>query len=142
MVNLSDGSAAKPAAGTLGSTDSATGAPQNLPGEAVENEASNFITSFASIATSLMAGQDPHGAPDEGTGGPHSDFEPQLDVTLMAIAKDKAEGVDRPSEDKTKAPLQETVCLWTQEHPALILRCVFVDVEPNDAFNEHCAKCL
>ncbi|KAG7110732.1 hypothetical protein HYQ44_020309 [Verticillium longisporum] len=39
MVDMTTGGVAKPMAGTLGSTDAATGAPQNLKGEAVENEA-------------------------------------------------------------------------------------------------------
>ncbi|TQN65122.1 hypothetical protein CSHISOI_10308, partial [Colletotrichum shisoi] len=97
MVDIRDGSIAKPMGGTLGSTDSATGAPQNLKGESVENEASNFITSVSAIATNLMTGHDPHGAPNEQEGGSKKGFDPQFDVTTMAVVKDKAEGVDRPS---------------------------------------------
>ncbi|CRK38005.1 hypothetical protein BN1723_018669, partial [Verticillium longisporum] len=82
---------------------------QNLKGEAVENEASNFVTSVAAIATNLMLGQDPHGAPFEQEGGSRDGFKPQFDVTTMAVVKDKAEGMDRPSQDKTKAPIEEVV---------------------------------
>ncbi|GKT50082.1 uncharacterized protein ColSpa_10263 [Colletotrichum spaethianum] len=109
MVDIRDGSLAKPMGGTLGSTDAATGAPQNLKGESVENEASNFITSVSAIATNLLTGKDPHGAPNEVEGGSKQGFKPQLDVTTMAVVKDKAEGVDRPSQDKTKAPMEEKV---------------------------------
>lgn len=118
MVNIGDGSIAKPMGGTLGSTDTATGAPQNLRGESAENEASNFITSVAAIATNLLSGQDPYGAPTEMDAGNNGNFTPQLDVSTMAVAKDKASGVDRPSEDKTKAPMEETVrftaLFWTR----------------------------
>ncbi|EEY18693.1 conserved hypothetical protein [Verticillium alfalfae VaMs.102] len=65
MVDMTTGGVAKPMAGTLGSTDAATGAPQNLKGEAAENEASNFVTRAAAIATNLVMGQDHHGAPFE-----------------------------------------------------------------------------
>ncbi|GJC89082.1 hypothetical protein ColLi_11920 [Colletotrichum liriopes] len=117
MVDIRDGSIAKPTGGTLGSTDAATGAPQNLKGESVENEASNFITSVSAIATNLMTGKDPHGAPNEVEGGSKQGFKPQLDVTTMAVVKDKAEGMDRPSQDKTKAPMEEKV--WEQMTPLL-----------------------
>ncbi|KZL63357.1 hypothetical protein CI238_10503 [Colletotrichum incanum] len=117
MVDIRDGSIAKPMGGTLGSTDAATGAPQNLKGESVENEASNFITSVSAIATNLMTGKDPHGAPNEVEGGSKQGFKPQLDVTTMAVVKDKAEGMDRPSQDKTKAPMEEKV--WEQMTPLL-----------------------
>ncbi|WYZ36032.1 hypothetical protein EsH8_X_000679 [Colletotrichum jinshuiense] len=114
---MATGSLAKPLAGTLGSTDSATGAPQNLKGESVENEASNFVTSVAAIATNMMTGRDPHGAPNELEGGSKQGFKPQLDVTTMAVVKDKAEGMDRPSQDKTKAPMEEEI--WNQMTPLL-----------------------
>ncbi|KAL0935690.1 uncharacterized protein CTRU02_210281 [Colletotrichum truncatum] len=117
MVDMTTGDIVKPMAGVLGSTDAATGAPQNLKGEAVENEASNFVTSVAAIATNLLMGQDPHGAPGEVGGGSRQGFKPQLDVTTMAVVKDKAEGMDRPSQDKTKAPMEEEV--WNQMTPLL-----------------------
>ncbi|KAK2005975.1 hypothetical protein LZ32DRAFT_642105 [Colletotrichum eremochloae] len=117
MVDIRDGSIAKPMAGTLGSTDAATGSPQNLKGESVENEASNFITSVSAIATNLLTGKDPHGAPSEIAGGSDHGFKPQFNVTTMAVVKDKAEGMDRPSQDKTKAPMEEKV--WEQMTPLL-----------------------
>ncbi|KAK1985287.1 hypothetical protein LZ30DRAFT_619723 [Colletotrichum cereale] len=117
MVDIRDGSVAKPISGTLGSTDAATGAPQNLKGESVENEASNFITSVSAIATNLLTGKDPHGAPNDVDGGSEQGFRPQFSVTTMAVVKDKAEGMDRPSQDKTKAPMEEK--MWEQMTPLL-----------------------
>jgi len=125
MVDISDGSLAKPMAGTLGSTDSATGAPQNLKGESVENEASNFVTSVAAIATNLLTGEDPQGAPNEVKEDGDAGFRPKLDVSLMAVMKDRAEGVDRPSEDKTKAPMEETI--WKQMTPLLHMMILISD---------------
>lgn len=52
LVNTSTGGIQKPRAGVLGSHDSATGAPENHKGEAVEKEANNFVTGIASVAVS------------------------------------------------------------------------------------------
>jgi hypothetical protein len=52
LVNTSTGGIQKPRAGVLGSHDSATGAPENHKGEAVEQEANNFVTGIASVAVS------------------------------------------------------------------------------------------
>ncbi|KAB5575305.1 hypothetical protein GE09DRAFT_590991 [Coniochaeta sp. 2T2.1] len=52
LVDKSTGGVQKPAAGVLGSHDSATGAPENHKGEAVEKEASNFVDGIASVAVS------------------------------------------------------------------------------------------
>lgn len=109
MINTKDGGVAKPMAGILGSTDTATGAPQNLRGESIENEASNFVTSFAAIVANLVTGQDPHGAPYDASKGDTGGVIPHVSAGTMAVAKDKAEGMDRPSEDKTKTPMEETV---------------------------------
>ncbi|KAK1579952.1 uncharacterized protein LY79DRAFT_651832 [Colletotrichum navitas] len=126
MVDIRDGSIAKPMGGILGSTDAATGAPQNLKGESVENEASNFITSVSAIATNLLTGKDPHGAPNEFDGSSEQGFKPQLDITTMAVVKDKAEGMDRPSQDKTKAPMEEKI--WEQMTPLLHMIILISDV--------------
>jgi hypothetical protein len=50
------GGVQKPKAGVLGSHDSATGAPENHKGEAVEQEASNFVNGIASVALSSATG--------------------------------------------------------------------------------------
>lgn len=112
MINIVDGNLAKPMAGTLGSTDTATGAPQNLRGESLENEASNFVTSFAAIAANLLTGQDPHGAPYDATAG-QGGVIAHMNMGTLAVAKDKAEGMNRPSEDKTKTPMEESISAQT-----------------------------
>jgi hypothetical protein len=45
-------------AGVLGSSDSITGAPENHAGEAVEQEASNFVASFTSIVVASAVEQE------------------------------------------------------------------------------------
>jgi hypothetical protein len=52
LIDGKSGGVKKPAAGVLGSDDSLTGAPEKHQGEAVEQEASNFVNSFTSIALS------------------------------------------------------------------------------------------
>jgi hypothetical protein len=52
LIDGKSGGVKKPAAGVLGSDDSLTGAPEKHQGEAVEQEASNFVNSFTTIALS------------------------------------------------------------------------------------------
>jgi 4-amino-4-deoxy-L-arabinose transferase-like glycosyltransferase len=63
MIDGKTGGVKKPTAGVLGSDNSLTGAPENHHGEAVEQEASNFVNGFASIAVSSAVGKDPHADP-------------------------------------------------------------------------------
>lgn len=114
----SKGGVQKPKSGTLGSTDSATGAPENHKGEAVEQEASNFVNGFASIALSSATGKHPQGEPPEGDS--HDDKVP--DPTRIAIgatdAKEKASGaIPSKEHDKTKVPME--TAMWTKMRPIM-----------------------
>lgn len=62
LVSAKTGGIQKPQAGVLGSTNSATGAPENYKGEAVEAEANNFVNSIASVAISSASGKHPANA--------------------------------------------------------------------------------
>lgn len=115
----SKGTVQKPKAGLLGSVDSATGAPENHKGEAVEQEASNFVSGIASVALSSAAGKHPQGGP------PGTDDEPGAmapDPTALASgaadAKDKAAG-GKPNQehDKTKAPME--TAMWLKMRPIM-----------------------
>jgi hypothetical protein len=64
MVDTLTGNLTKPNAGVLGSVDSITGAPENTRGQALENEASNFVTGLAAIGVNLMTSGDVHGEPN------------------------------------------------------------------------------
>lgn len=63
LVDGKTGGVQKPKAGVLGSHDSATGAPENHKGEAVEAEASNFVNGIAHIALSSASGKHPQNEP-------------------------------------------------------------------------------
>ncbi|KAL7779945.1 hypothetical protein CFE70_009963 [Pyrenophora teres f. teres 0-1] len=114
----STGGVQKPKSGTLGSTDSATGAPENHKGEAVEQEASNFVNGFASIALSSATGKHPQGEPPD-EDSPDSNVP---DPTRLAIgaadAKDQASGA-KPTKDydKTKVPME--TAMWTKMRPIM-----------------------
>ncbi|KAF1947959.1 hypothetical protein EJ02DRAFT_449427 [Clathrospora elynae] len=114
----STGGVQKPMAGTLGSTDSATGAPENHKGEAVEQEASNFVNGFASIALSSATGKHPQGEPlgEDSLGSSVPD--PTRLVIGAADAKDKAAGGKPGKEhDKTKVPME--TAMWTKMRPIM-----------------------
>lgn len=61
LVDPKTGGVQKPWAGTVGSKDSATGAPENHKGEAVEQEADNLVHGLAELAVSSAAGKHPAG---------------------------------------------------------------------------------
>ncbi|KAF2789517.1 hypothetical protein K505DRAFT_253221 [Melanomma pulvis-pyrius CBS 109.77] len=113
------GGVQKPKAGVLGSHDSATGAPENHKGEAVEQEASNFVNGIASVALSSATGKHPQGepAPDEGAPG-DSVPDPTSIAVSAADAKDKAAGAAPGKEhDKTKVPME--TAMWTKMRPLM-----------------------
>jgi len=118
LVDSLSGGVTKPNAVMLGSTDSVTGAPENIKGEALENEASNFVTALGAIAMNVILGKDPQGEPNKEEHGINVPMpEPNKMATMVATIKDKAEGIDKPSQDKTKVPM-ETI-MWSKMRPLL-----------------------
>ncbi|EME88861.1 uncharacterized protein MYCFIDRAFT_125916 [Pseudocercospora fijiensis CIRAD86] len=93
LVSASTGGVQKPKAGVLGSTDSATGAPEKHKGEAVEAEASNVVNSIASVALSSVAGKHPQNEP------PHAE---------------NSRGNDS---DKTRVPMETAI--WNNMRPIM-----------------------
>ncbi|PQE21434.1 Proteasome subunit beta type protein [Rutstroemia sp. NJR-2017a BBW] len=59
LIDSKTGGVKKPPAGVLGNETSLTGAPENHKGEAVEQEATNFVNSLTSIAITSAAGKHP-----------------------------------------------------------------------------------
>ncbi|KAF2135300.1 uncharacterized protein K452DRAFT_323134 [Aplosporella prunicola CBS 121167] len=119
LVDSSTGGVQKPKSGVLASTDSATGAPENHKGEAVEQEASNFVNGIASVALSSATGKHPQGEPDSEDGAPQ-DAAP--DPTAIAVgaadAKDAASGSKATAKhDKTKVPME--TAMWTKMRPIM-----------------------
>ena len=121
LVNSKTGGVQTPSAGVLGSTDSATGAPEKHKGEAVEQEASNFVNSFASVVISSAAGKHDQGKPDD-DGGSKTLDKNAPDPTKMAMAAADASasagGADTShAHDKTKLPMEDA--MWTKMRPAM-----------------------
>jgi hypothetical protein len=113
------GGVQKPKAGVLGSHDSATGAPENHKGEAVEAEANHFVTGIASVALASVSGKHPQGEPpsDEGSAA-NSVPDPSAVALGAATAKSKASGA-KPAEkhDKTKVPME--AAMWSKMRPIM-----------------------
>lgn len=121
LVSAKSGGIQKPKSGVLGSHDSATGAPENHKGEAVEQEASNFVHGIASIALSSATGKHPNNGPgdDEDDGAP-GDAAP--DPTSIAVGAADAKAVaagGKPGakHDKTKVPME--TAMWTKMRPVM-----------------------
>jgi hypothetical protein len=120
LISGKTGGIQKPPAGVLGSDDSLTGAPEKHQGEAVEQEASNFVNSFTSIAISSAAGKHPQGNPhDEDQSKLESNALDPTDIAMGASdAKEKAAGGGPNSVyDKTKEPM--SAAMWSKTRPIM-----------------------
>jgi hypothetical protein len=113
------GGVQKPRAGVLGSHDTATGAPENHKGEAVEQEASNFVNGIASVAISSAVGKHPQGEPESDKGAPADGIpDPTAIASKAAAAQDKAAGgAASAKKDKTKVPMETAI--WTKMRPVM-----------------------
>lgn len=118
LISGKTGGVQKPAAGVLGSDDSLAGAPEKHQGEAVEQEASNFVNSFTSIAISSAASKHPASDPhDEGQSKLESNA-PDPDIAMNASdAKEKAAGEPNAVHDKTKEPI--SAAMWSKTRPIM-----------------------
>jgi len=119
LVDGATGGIQKPRAGVLGSHDSVTGAPENHKGEAVEQEASNFVTGIAAVALSSAAGKHPQGDPDGADGsGLEVAPDPTSIVSSATDATAQAEGYKTGARhDKTKVPME--TAMWTKMRPIM-----------------------
>ena len=122
LIDSKTGGIKKPTAGVLGSDNSLTGAPEKHQGEAVEQEASNFVNSFTSIAISSAAGKHPQGDPHGEEEGASSLEDSAPDPTNMAMsaadAKEKsAGGQPNAVHDKTKEPM--SAAMWSKTRPVM-----------------------
>ncbi|KAK8044069.1 hypothetical protein PG993_004093 [Apiospora rasikravindrae] len=120
LVDAKTGGVQKPKAGVLGSHGSATGAPENHKGEAVEQEASNFFNGITAIILTSATGKHPQGEPDESGENDQDGNVP--DPTAVAVgaadAKDiAAGGKPSPRHDKTKKPVESA--MWSKMRPLM-----------------------
>ncbi|RAK98293.1 DUF3292 domain-containing protein [Aspergillus ibericus CBS 121593] len=109
LVDKDTGGVQKPKAGVLGSHDSVTGAPENMKGEAAEQEASNLITSVASVAVGSVAGKHDQGTPEDAP--IESSVPDAMEIaTNAADAQTAAHGeATDETHDKTRQPMRDTV---------------------------------
>lgn len=122
LIDSKTGGVKKPTAGVLGSDNSLTGAPEKHDGEAVEQEASNFVNGFTSIALSSAAGKHPQGDPHNEEEGASSLEDSSPDPTNIAMhaadAKDKSSGGNpNAKHDKTKEPM--SAAMWSKTRPVM-----------------------
>ncbi|KAI4278492.1 MAG: hypothetical protein LQ337_000975 [Flavoplaca oasis] len=117
LVDSNTGGVQSPKAGVLGSHDSATGAPEKHKGEAVEQEASNFVSGIGSIALSSATGKHEQGDPDS---DPLNKSVPDPTRLAMAGADAKASaqgGAPNEHHDKTKQPMEDA--MWGKMRPVM-----------------------
>lgn len=118
LVDSKTGSVQKPKSGVLGSHDSATGAPENHKGEAVEQEASNFVNGIASVALSSAAGKHPQGDPDSDDEAAGAAPDPTAVAIGAADAEEKSTGKKPGAKhDKTRIPIETAV--WAKMRPIM-----------------------
>jgi hypothetical protein len=118
LVNAKTGGVQKPKAGMLGSDDSLTGAPEKHQGEAVEQEASNFVSSFAHITLSAAAGKHPENDLQDKEGAIDKAVPDPTEVATGAVEAQKSTGDNAPaSHDKTKQPMEEA--MWNNLRPVM-----------------------
>ncbi|KAI1424288.1 hypothetical protein F5Y12DRAFT_785440 [Xylaria sp. FL1777] len=120
LVDSKSGGVQKPKAGVLGSHESATGAPENHKGEAVEQEARNFFNGFTAVVVTSATGKHPQANPQLGEGNSPDEIIP--DPTRLAVsaaeAKDVATGGHQvPKHDKTKVPVENAI--WSKMRPIM-----------------------
>ncbi|RHZ62962.1 DUF3292 domain-containing protein [Aspergillus thermomutatus] len=109
LVDKSTGGVQKPKAGVLGSHDSVTGAPEKYRGEAAEQEASNLITSVATVAVGSAAGKHDQGTPEDAP--MESSVPDATDIVSKTADAQAAAGGEVPADthDKTRQPMKDTV---------------------------------
>ncbi|KAI0206584.1 hypothetical protein F4808DRAFT_534 [Astrocystis sublimbata] len=121
LVDGKTGGLQKPKAGVLGSHESATGAPENHKGEAVEQEASNFFNGFTAVVVTSATGKNPQANPNtsEETSTIEDHVPDPTGLTASAAeAKDIAAGGTKASKhDKTKVPVENAI--WSKMRPVM-----------------------
>ena len=118
LVNAKTGGLQKPKAGMLGSENSITGAPEKHEGEAVEQEASNFVSSFAHITLSAAAGKRPENDLQDKEGAIDKAVPDPTRVATSAVEAKKSTGDSAPEiHDKTKQPMEDA--MWNNLRPVM-----------------------
>ena len=125
LVDSKTGGVKKPSAGMLGSHDSMTGAPEKHQGEAVEQEAHNFVSGLAAIGLSSATGKHPQNAAQDAGGVVDGAIPDPTSIAAGAsdVQKSTKKGDETLKHDKTKEPME--VAMWTKMRPVM---CVLSDI--------------
>lgn len=126
-INAVTGKVQAPMAGEkLGSGDSLTGAEEQFRGEAVEQEASNFVSGITTLAVGSVAGK---GAPSADTDDEAEDGlvvkkeEDMIDPTNMTAGIHEAKAATdaglegKAKVNQTKQPVEQAI--WAKARPAM-----------------------
>jgi hypothetical protein len=127
LVNIRTGGIQKPQAGLLGTNDTLTGAPQKQPGEAVEEEAANFVENVRhniqrAVGMHNNQKQDGDGDPLEGKVP-----KPISKAVKSVQSAGSAPGHVTESTDQTQQPMEEMI--WAGVNPESIAN--FLDIAPH-----------
>ncbi|KAJ5567070.1 hypothetical protein N7535_006376 [Penicillium sp. DV-2018c] len=125
LVNLRTGGVQKPQAGQLGTNDTLTGAPEKQPGEAVEEEASNFVVN---VRHNIQRALGQHNNPRE-EGDPLEGKVPKPIRSALKTVHDagSAPGHFTEKMDQTQQPMEEII--WAGVNPESIAK--FLDTLPH-----------
>lgn len=131
IISATSGNLQQPKAGTVGSKDSLSGAPEVHKGEAVEHEARHFVSGLGSVAVSTAVGKGPgedgNGnavgggeVESEGVDKPASTIEgaapDPTNITSESVAAQNVASGDTAS-DPVKVPVEQA--MWAKARPVM-----------------------
>ncbi|KAK0124803.1 hypothetical protein ONS96_008684 [Cadophora gregata f. sp. sojae] len=113
LVNMNTGGLQNPASGKLGTDDSLTGAPEKQQGEAIEEEAANFVKNVRHMVQKAVGMHEK----DQNEGDPLEGKVPK--PVRKAVKAVKAEGTSdghaTEEDDQTQKPMEDV--LWKKANP-------------------------
>ncbi|KAL5325623.1 hypothetical protein ACEPPN_006751 [Leptodophora sp. 'Broadleaf-Isolate-01'] len=113
LVNINTGGLQEPASGHLGTLDSLTGAPEKQEGEAIEEEAANFVRNIRHLVQRAVGMHEK----EENDGDPLEGKVPKpIRKGVKAIkAKGTTDGHATEEDDQTQKPMEKV--LWSKANP-------------------------
>jgi hypothetical protein len=116
LVNIGTGGIQKPPSGQLGTSNTLTGAPEKQEGEAVEEEAANFVDNIRHLvgkAIGMHESEHREGDPLEGKVP-----KPVRNAAKAVKAAGSAPGHTSDDKDQTQRPMEEMI--WAKANPKQI----------------------
>jgi hypothetical protein len=113
LVSTSNGGVQTPAAGHLGTTGTLTGAPEKQEGEALEEEAANFVTNFRHLimkSIGMHDNEESEGDPLEGKVP-----KPVRDFVKAVKTEGSAPGHTMQGDKQTQEPMEDVI--WAAAKP-------------------------